>query len=1573
MKSKHLIIQILACACVISARADFNPVTLTANSYTFDIVVESNAVKALPYCINVTAGGGSGLSDNTYYEQGLHDRIGTTGGNSGVPRHNAIFTNINNVNMAFQMPPDYTTNNDLMVDSTHAGVFTFNTATTATNLAVLGCGGGGATVVAYAVTHADASVESGTISLLDWFGGGSTVAWGANGRITSAGVYNNYNASAVNNQAPYLYANTISVSGASPIVNVAFTFSSGQHANIFAVSGKDVGAAIWTPMSVGGFNVKGVVPATFPLTATMDQGTNNVNNANLATWFEIGYVSDTAQHITNGLPPSGSIFNSLSQPTHHYQMGNYSANNGILVDKAHPVVNITPAVTTNLFSTFALLTAGGTIGNGFKMTNLCILQHLDGVNETNLFYGYDWFETTVTPAFIANGRVNMYSRTVNQLNNNLPRLFETYFSLNDASSPVTNIMVLWQTSPQASSTTFIMAVSASAGGIPPLITSGPLPALQAWYPTQTATFNILVSGTAPLTNNWLVMKNGVYVPLTDGVDANGSTISGSGNQTLRIANLALADATNYEYIAANAFGSVTSSPAVLEISGRAGVIPMSGWNNIANTTYPIGSTTNIFASDGVTTSTLTITDNGSTNGFNTGIASDGANYSLMHGYMDTGSTVAGQDGIVTIGGLTDASYDVYIYCLGNTAYPNSATAGLPNYAVNGITNYAPALGSSVASTYTVNSNSVGGNGFNGFVQAATFPTNDFNRDLSVASFGNYIKVASVSPVDGQIIVQAEADTNTLHSPFSGLQLVSTSSSQQFGVNFLGNTTDSVAPGQPVGPVITSQTPTTSVINVLTNHVVTTPLSVALSASSAIPISYQWYKGTTPIAGATTANYTNIDTNNATLYCVITNLAGSVTSSPVSIVTFQKPTPSAYQSAIFAYNPVAYWPLVETNGTVAFDYASTNDGTYTGNVVLGQVGLPPTAGIGANTSVAFNGINTFVNIPVNNLNITNAVTVIAWVQQATAQSTNFAGILGHGDSSYRLTSSFGRSDFADPGPDVVASVANINDGSWHQIVGVYDGTLQHLYVDGTEIGTPTTGAPAGNMGNVWIGGAPDYTGTRNINANIAQVAIVPSALTSNQVVAVFNALDTPPKISLTPVNPAIYSGFSQLLTASAGGAPPITYQWYYIDNSSISNVIVGATNSNYNIINASSSQSGYGYGVIASNPYGTSVASTTLMVADSPTYSPLGQGLYPYAAEAYVGASVTYTANAAGSAPIYYQWLVDGSVVSSATNASFTLPADCGIHSVQVIFTNSFSAGSPASSQVVTLQSDASPTNITFNTDGTGWYIYNNGAGSPSIADNLLTLTTGVANEACAVWNYTAQYVGNFKASFTYQGVGGADGACFILQNDPRGLGAAGGTSGSLGYSGIASSLALQINLFNGSGRTVGIALATNGNTGTYSATDPVNVGSGNPINVTVSGANGLIAVTLKDTVTLATFATNYNVGSLTSVLGGANVAYVGFSGSDHNITSVQTVTNFVFSSVIPPMALSVSPVSGNTFNISWSAADPNYVLQTSSSLTSPSWGGSLTPVQVGNNYRVNVNVSGSGQQYYRLIRVVSCP
>jgi len=76
------------------------------------------------------------------------------------------------------------------------------------------------------------------------------------------------------------------------------------------------------------------------------------------------------------------------------------------------------------------------------------------------------------------------------------------------------------------------------------------------------------------------------------------------------------------------------------------------------------------------------------------------------------------------------------------------------------------------------------------------------------------------------------------------------------------------------------------------------------ASGAAPLSYQWYRGTSPISGATAASYTTAATttadNNATFYVSVSNAAGSINSASATltvstIVDTTAPTVSATES------------------------------------------------------------------------------------------------------------------------------------------------------------------------------------------------------------------------------------------------------------------------------------------------------------------------------------------------------------------------------------------------------------------------------------------------------------------------------------------------------------------------------------------------------------------------------------------------------------------------------------------------------------------------------------------------------
>jgi autotransporter-associated beta strand protein len=206
----------------------------------------------------------------------------------------------------------------------------------------------------------------------------------------------------------------------------------------------------------------------------------------------------------------------------------------------------------------------------------------------------------------------------------------------------------------------------------------------------------------------------------------------------------------------------------------------------------------------------------------------------------------------------------------------------------------------------------------------------------------------------------------------------------------------------------------------------------------------------------------------------------------------------------------------------------------------------------------------------------------------------------------------------------------------------------------------------------------------------------------------------------------------------------------------------------------------------------------------------------------------------------------------------------------------------------------------FGGNGNGWTVNNAGIAGTPITNDVLTLTDGSNNEARSAFFNTPQpfAIGSagFTASFVYQPGGslGADGVTFMLQNDSRGTAALGGGGGALGLSGITPSAAHEINIYGG--HTIGTNFVTDGSTGTYNNTFPVNVASGDPITVTLSydPVHNVINETLVDPVANTTFPTSYSNINLAATLG-ASTALLGFSGATGGANSTQTISNFSYS------------------------------------------------------------------------------
>jgi Concanavalin A-like lectin/glucanases superfamily len=204
-------------------------------------------------------------------------------------------------------------------------------------------------------------------------------------------------------------------------------------------------------------------------------------------------------------------------------------------------------------------------------------------------------------------------------------------------------------------------------------------------------------------------------------------------------------------------------------------------------------------------------------------------------------------------------------------------------------------------------------------------------------------------------------------------------------------------------------------------------------------------------------------------------------------------------------PVGTWSFNEGSGTVAHDIAWPPDnGTLSGGVqwIRGRFG----------DALNFDGATGAVQVPDSPALEPSQITVSAWVK-ASSSPGNFKYIVAKGANGC-LTGTYGLYTGANGGlefyvansdltyvdsPDAGSSVW---DGSWHNVIGTYDGSTVRLYVDGVQVGSGSAdsspiayGLPTTNA--LTIG---NYTGCSGLgyNGSIDEVKVFDRALGAQEI-------------------------------------------------------------------------------------------------------------------------------------------------------------------------------------------------------------------------------------------------------------------------------------------------------------------------------------------------------------------------------------------------------------------------------------------------------------------------------------------
>jgi hypothetical protein len=269
--------------------------------------------------------------------------------------------------------------------------------------------------------------------------------------------------------------------------------------------------------------------------------------------------------------------------------------------------------------------------------------------------------------------------------------------------------------------------------------------------------------------------------------------------------------------------------------------------------------------------------------------------------------------------------------------------------------------------------------------------------------------------------------------------------------------------------------------------------------------------------------------------------------------------STYISAVQADNPLLYYRM---NGTYtnsdpglypeAVNYGSSLvNGVYQPGVQPGGVSGPKNSVLGTNALAApINGVISCVDAgndasfnPTGN----QSFTALTWFRTYPADS-RVQTLMSHGVTNWamNLDGTTGRLVWnLFSGGSQVTSSNIVNDGNWHLVAGVYDGTTSnsYLYVDGQlnssrAMTNPVAGEASAHL---YLGGNSDFTqvGTtqRYFAGALAQAAFFTNALTAVQIQSLFSSGVVNPTISISSSGGNIVITYTGTLLSSTNVAGP----------------------------------------------------------------------------------------------------------------------------------------------------------------------------------------------------------------------------------------------------------------------------------------------------------------------------------------------------------------------------------------------------------------------------------------------------
>jgi Leucine-rich repeat (LRR) protein len=699
------------------------------------------------------------------------------------------------------------------------------------------------------------------------------------------------------------------------------------------------------------------------------------------------------------------------------------------------------------------------------------------------------------------------------------------------------------------------------------------------------------------------------LPLTYQWRLNGANLAGATDAILTIANVQPANAGSYTVVVTNVGGSITSAVASLIVW-----VPPS-------ISAPPQSRTNIAG----TTASFGVTANGTS--------------PLSYQWQFNGASLAG----ATASTL-------------NLTSVQSSDAG--NYSVI-ITNSAGAITSGIASL-TV------------WVPPAfsSQPQSRTNVSGSPASFS--VIATGTLPLSYQWRLNAVSLAGATNSVLN-LTNVQPADAGDYSVivtNVGGSATSALASLTVWVPPSISTQPQ-SLINIAG-----TDASFNVAATGTTPLAYQWQVNGAILPGATAnslilSNVQPVDAGNYAV--VVTNVAGSITSSVASLTVYVPPSITAPPQSRTNIAGTTATFSVGASGTTPFSYQwQFNGANLTGatasSLALANVQPPDTgnytvvvtnAGGSITSSIASLTVWVPPSITLQPLNRTNLAGTIATFSVSASGTTPFAyqWLFGGANLAGATSSSFS-----------ITNVQPADAGNYSVIVTNFGGSITSALASLTVWVPPAIIAQPQNRTNI-AGTTADFSVTVNgttpfsfqwqfNGANLSGATASSLSLTNVQpadagnysvVVTNFGGSVTssiasltiwvPPSISSQPQSRTNIAGTIASFSVVANGTTPFSYQWQ-LNGGNLS----GATGATFSITNVQPAAAG-NYSVIVTNFGGSitsSIATLTIWVPPAITLQPLGS-------TNILGTSASFTGAASGTAPLSYQWQFNGAGITGATS------------------------------------------------------------------------------------------------------------------------------------------------------------------------------------------------------------------------------------------------------------------------------------------------------------------------------------